>query len=577
MKFKAIFNYPGFSGNANSETNFYKMNVDEYKDEHARTIIHIDIDCFYAQVEILKRPELKNVPLGIQQKNIVVTSNYIAREFGIRKCMLLTEAMQLCPNLVLVNGEDLNDYRTMSYKVTTLLQKYSEIVERLGLDENFVDVTKLVEQKLKNTDRSAGDPNQDVTNIVGSNDSYCQCGCEIRLKIGSLIADEMRRLIHNQLGLTSCAGIAHNKLLAKIVCSTHKPNQQSMLFPDSALELMLSLNNVESIPGIGRATSDILKSLGVRTVQDLQNAELSELHRLFEIDKAKFLQNLSFGIDNSPVKKSGKPLSLGLEDSCKLICAENEVKEKLGDLLKRLLLLVEADGRLPKTIKLTIRKFDKLTNTSRRETKQTNINPQFFTSGCVSQMNPNNIQKILMILMNMFRKLVRVHKPFHITLLGISLVKFNERPSFRNSIAPFLRKDIEVQSIISIENLNSNESSPESRTHSPSSCRESSDPECEPTPKRTKLSIFKRNFLEYDTCESPSKLRVQDLQLTSDSVQKVRCPSSIDESVFRELPLEMQQELWSEYKNSQIDYASCENKPKKIKSTNTILNYFVKQ
>ncbi|XP_045481155.1 DNA polymerase iota [Harmonia axyridis] len=553
------------------------MNVDEYKDEHARTIIHIDIDCFYAQVEILKRPELKNVPLGIQQKNIVVTSNYIAREFGIRKCMLLTEAMQLCPNLVLVNGEDLNDYRTMSYKVTTLLQKYSEIVERLGLDENFVDVTKLVEQKLKNTDRSAGDPNQDVTNIVGSNDSYCQCGCEIRLKIGSLIADEMRRLIHNQLGLTSCAGIAHNKLLAKIVCSTHKPNQQSMLFPDSALELMLSLNNVESIPGIGRATSDILKSLGVRTVQDLQNAELSELHRLFEIDKAKFLQNLSFGIDNSPVKKSGKPLSLGLEDSCKLICAENEVKEKLGDLLKRLLLLVEADGRLPKTIKLTIRKFDKLTNTSRRETKQTNINPQFFTSGCVSQMNPNNIQKILMILMNMFRKLVRVHKPFHITLLGISLVKFNERPSFRNSIAPFLRKDIEVQSIISIENLNSNESSPESRTHSPSSCRESSDPECEPTPKRTKLSIFKRNFLEYDTCESPSKLRVQDLQLTSDSVQKVRCPSSIDESVFRELPLEMQQELWSEYKNSQIDYASCENKPKKIKSTNTILNYFVKQ
>lgn len=70
-------------------------------EEHARTIIHIDIDCFYAQVEILKNPDLANIPLGIQQKNIVVTSNYVAREYGIQKCMLVTEAKSLCPQLVL--------------------------------------------------------------------------------------------------------------------------------------------------------------------------------------------------------------------------------------------------------------------------------------------------------------------------------------------------------------------------------------------------------------------------------------------------------------------------------------------
>ncbi|XP_044745737.1 DNA polymerase iota [Coccinella septempunctata] len=558
------------------------MNTNGYKDEHARTIIHIDLDCFYAQVETLKRSELKNVPLGIQQKNIVVTSNYIAREFGIRKCMLLTEAMQLCPNLVLVNGEDLNDYRTMSYKVTALLQKYSEVVERLGLDENFVDVTKLVEEKLRSMNSSLGDQIQSVTNVFGSNEGYCQCGCEVRLKVGSLIAEEMRRLIYTQLGLTSCAGIAHNKLLAKIVCSKHKPNQQSMIYPDNALELMLSLNNVESIPGIGKATADLLQNIGIRTIEDLQNAELIELKKLFDIDKAKFLQNLSYGIDNSQVKKSGKPSSIGLEDSCRLICAEKEVKEKLRELLKRLLLLVEADGRLPRTIKLTVRKFDKLTKMSRRETKQSNINSHFFTSGCVAEMNPNNIEKILMILMNMFRKLVKVHKPFHITLLGISFVKFNERPSYRNSIASFLRKDLEVQSIINIENLISNESSPESRNQSPSSCRESSDPESEPTPKRSKLAIFKRNrnFFEYDTCESPSKLRVQDLQLTSEkreNIQNIKCPPSVDESVFQELPLNVQQEIWSDYAKSEIDSASCANKPKKMKTGNSILNYLVQK
>lgn len=85
--------------------------------DHSRVIVHIDIDCFYAQVEINKKPELANLPVGVQQKNIVVTSNYVAREYGIKKCMLVKEAQELCPNLVLVKGEDLHDYRQISYKV----------------------------------------------------------------------------------------------------------------------------------------------------------------------------------------------------------------------------------------------------------------------------------------------------------------------------------------------------------------------------------------------------------------------------------------------------------------------------
>ena len=87
-------------------------------DDHSRVIVHVDIDCFYAQVEMNKNPELADVPLGVQQKNIVVTSNYVAREYGIRKCMSVKEARELCPHLVLVRGEDLHDYRQISYKVS---------------------------------------------------------------------------------------------------------------------------------------------------------------------------------------------------------------------------------------------------------------------------------------------------------------------------------------------------------------------------------------------------------------------------------------------------------------------------
>lgn len=116
---------------------------------HSRTIIHIDIDCFYAQVEMIRRPELRHVPLGIQQKHIVVTCNYVARERGVKKLVFVSDAKKKCPDLVLVNGEDLTMYREFSGKVHCLLtRKFTPLVERLGMDENFLDVTELVSSRL---------------------------------------------------------------------------------------------------------------------------------------------------------------------------------------------------------------------------------------------------------------------------------------------------------------------------------------------------------------------------------------------------------------------------------------------
>uniref|UniRef100_A0A3B3HBG8 UmuC domain-containing protein n=1 Tax=Oryzias latipes TaxID=8090 RepID=A0A3B3HBG8_ORYLA len=100
---------------------------------------------------MIRDPSLREVPLGIQQKYIIVTCNYVARERGVTKLMSVTDAKEKCPELVLVRGEDLTLYREASHQVTELLSSFCPLVERLGFDENFMDVTEMVERRMKET------------------------------------------------------------------------------------------------------------------------------------------------------------------------------------------------------------------------------------------------------------------------------------------------------------------------------------------------------------------------------------------------------------------------------------------
>ena len=112
---------------------------------HNKSIIHIDFDCFYCQVEVIRNPALRDRPFGVYQKHIVVSSNYVARRLGVKKMSTKTEALKVCPEMIMVNGEDLTVYREFSMKMFKLLKNVSPIVERVGLDENFIDVTKLID------------------------------------------------------------------------------------------------------------------------------------------------------------------------------------------------------------------------------------------------------------------------------------------------------------------------------------------------------------------------------------------------------------------------------------------------
>ncbi|KAJ8415629.1 hypothetical protein AAFF_G00426090 [Aldrovandia affinis] len=388
-----------------------------------RIVLHFDLDCFYAQVEMIRNPELRNTPLGIQQKSIVVTCNYVARECGVTKLMSLRDAKERCPQLVLVSGEDLTHYREISYKVTELLERHCPLVERLGFDENFMDVTDMVEAKLKL------EPLDSDFSVSGHiyNQQSLDTGAEDhrRLAVGSHIAAQLRAALHAKLGLTGCAGVATSKLLAKLVSGTFKPNQQTTLLPESIAELMSSQTGLRKVPGIGHRTAQRLQALGLSSVRDLQCFPLAALEKEFGGVVAQRLHSLSLGLDEAPVTPSGPPQSLSDEDSFKKVSTETEVSEKIKELLCSLLDRMHKDGRQPGTIRLTIRRFSATNKWFSRESRQCPIpNPigKKILSG-----SQDAETSLVIIALKLFRKMIEKNTPFHLTLINVCFCNLQAR------------------------------------------------------------------------------------------------------------------------------------------------------
>ncbi|XP_015584931.1 DNA polymerase iota [Cephus cinctus] len=568
---------------------------------HPRSIIHLDVDCFYAQVEMLRHPELEGKPLGVQQKNLVVTSNYIAREFGIKKCMSVQEALRLCPGLALVRGEDLTEYRRVSTKISEILHQFTSLVERLGMDESFVDVSCLVDKSASSSRRDSdcgmmndslsSESNSPIGKIFGPAEEECPCGCHERLSSASKIAAEMRNRIYKELRLTCSAGIAHNKLLAKLSGSLHKPNQQTVVFPCAASLLLSSIGSVSKIPGVGQKTAELLMSNNIATVDDLQRIPLENLELKIGTDLARKLKDNAEGIDETIVKPSGKPQSIGLEDGFKSVSLVAEVESRLGALLRRLTELATEDGRIPVAMKLTVRKHDfNKANSGKRETRQSAL-PQSLLPA--TKGGAYDHAKMLTLAMKLFHRVVDVSKPFHLSLLGVAFTKFEERSSGKSSITSFLRKQVAVQSVLDISseegisdvslgspmsvNQDSNDAveHPQSTANSANTSLSSSNlasvaktsqftddddipNEVEPSPKKTKLEVWLSGRRE-----SPSN-EMAGLRLgPSSPMSPMSPPPGTDAAVFKSLPIDLQREVSRSW--------PATNKPK----PNNILKYFI--
>ncbi len=204
-------------------------------------IIHLDMDCFYAAVEMRERPELAGQPLAVgggSRRGVVTTCNYEAREFGVRSAMPGFKARELCPHLVFLPVR-FELYRAESARIRKILSDYTDLVEPLSLDEAFLDVSA--------SDRYAWD-----------------------------IAKEIRQRIFAETGLTASAGIAPNKMLAKIASDWRKPNGQFAVTPDVVEGFMRELP-VKKLWGVGPKSADRFAGLGIHTCGDLQALSLPEM------------------------------------------------------------------------------------------------------------------------------------------------------------------------------------------------------------------------------------------------------------------------------------------------------------
>lgn len=243
-----------------------------------RKIIHIDMDCFYAAIEERENPSLRGKPLavgGSRRRGVLTTANYEARKYGCRSAMPVYKALELCPHLTLVPVQfDL--YRAESSRIRAIFGRFTDLIEPLSLDEAYLDVSHL------------------ETN-------------------GAAIAREIRAQIKEERGLTASAGIACNKLIAKIASDWNKPDGQYEVTAEN-FDAFVSALPVGKIWGVGRKMREKLSALGVENCADLQKIGKIELARRFGKWGLE-LWELSRGIDESPVQPDRIRKSLSSENT----------------------------------------------------------------------------------------------------------------------------------------------------------------------------------------------------------------------------------------------------------------------
>ncbi|XP_018578223.1 N-acetyltransferase eso1 [Anoplophora glabripennis] len=285
-----------------------------------RVIVLVDMDCFYCQVEEKLDPSLEGKPIAVVQYNAwrgggIIAVNYPAREKGVTRHMRGNDAKQKCPEIVLVRvpevrgKADLTKYREAGKRVADVLQIFTPILERASVDEAYLDITDVVQKKitefsevqlnnLQNT-YVVGYDIQDFLYNVNKNRDYSESN--YRLTLGGVIVEQIRAEVYKKTGYKCSAGIAHNKILAKLVCGLHKPNKQTILPQESVPKLYKELP-LKKVPGLGgKFGISISDKLNISKIGELVTFSEKHLVKYFDEKTAKWLYNIARGIDYEAV------------------------------------------------------------------------------------------------------------------------------------------------------------------------------------------------------------------------------------------------------------------------------------
>lgn len=303
-----------------------------------RTILHIDMDAFFASVEQQANPGLMGKPIavtGAGQRAVVTTSSYEARAFGVKTGMAVWEAKRCCPHLIIVTGNN-RSYTRVSREIMGMMQDYTPEVEVFSIDEAFMDVTRSL-------------------SIFGT---------------GENIARRLKARIRESLGITCSVGIAPNKLLAKLASDMHKPDGLTIIDPSDVPALMEHLP-IGVLCGVGRKVQRHLNLMGIYTCSELGRCDEVRLTTRFGV-VGTHLKRMGLGQDDAPV------IPCGEEDEVKTVSHSMTLErdiEARDDILRFLLQLSDMVGSRArrygvagKTVGLYVRYADFFTSFGRQTT-----------------------------------------------------------------------------------------------------------------------------------------------------------------------------------------------------------------
>ncbi|RWS04561.1 DNA polymerase kappa-like protein [Dinothrombium tinctorium] len=266
--------------------------LESQRNDLKHIIVHLDMDMFYAAVEMRDDPSLREKPIAVGSLSMLATSNYEARKFGVRAAMPGFIAKRLCPSLKIISC-NFHKYCEVSDEVMEILSDYDPDYSSAGLDEAYLDITQYVTKKLSSLDLESQLDCDFTLNVFP----------KIMWDIAYDVVNEIRAKILEKTKLTSSAGIAPNKSLAKICSDLNKPNGQFMLNGWDFEEVQTFVRNLEArkIPGIGPVQEKYLKALDIRTCKDLwEKRDL--IYLLFTPCLVEFYLRTSLGIHSTCVK-----------------------------------------------------------------------------------------------------------------------------------------------------------------------------------------------------------------------------------------------------------------------------------
>lgn len=299
-----------------------------------RKIIHIDMDAFYASVEQMDNPALRGKPVavgGSENRGVVSAASYEARKFGVRSAISGVLAKKYCPEIIFVRPR-FDRYKEISSKIHAIFHDYTDLVEPLSLDEAYLDVTQ----------NKKGNPS------------------------ASLLAEEIRLRILNEVGISASAGISINKFVAKIASDVNKPNGQKTVNPDE-VEAFLEELPIRKFYGVGKVTTEKMYQLGIFTGTDLKSKSVEFLEKHFGKSGA-FYYNVVRGIHNSEVKSNRITKSVAAENTFDVNLTSEifmlEQLDKIATSLERRLQRHKISG---KTVTLKI-KYSDFTQQTRSKT-----------------------------------------------------------------------------------------------------------------------------------------------------------------------------------------------------------------